>query len=65
MIELYDYRTSDVINYLIDKVSSDFGITKVKAKKLLLNALTYNITISEIKSQIEFLIEETESSNED
>ena len=58
MIELENLKMSDVLNYLADKVTEDFEVNKSLAKKLVINALLYNVVIEEIENQIRFLIDE-------
>ena len=54
-MELYNYTTSSVINYLVETLAENNGFTKAKAKQLLLNALTYNVVIEAIQEQVDFL----------
>lgn len=49
MRQLEDFTASQVIGYITDKVAEDKGITKALAKKLVINALCYNIVIEEIR----------------
>lgn len=60
MRKLEDFTQTEVMGYLINKVSDEFDIPKVQAKKLLLNALLYNVVVAEILEQIQFLMEEDE-----
>ena len=50
--------TTNVINYLTDNIAEDLGLSKKKAKEMLLQALLYNVVIAEIRDQIEFLLDE-------
>ena len=50
--------TTNVINYLTDNIAEDLGLSKKKAKEMLLKSLLYNVVIAEIKDQIEFLLDE-------
>ena len=54
---LYDYTMKQVVDYLVDDIAESKGVSKVLAKKLLINALTYNLVTDEISSQIDFLLE--------
>lgn len=54
-MELMNLTASQVINYLADNIAEGRGISKTKAKQLLLNALTYNVVIEEIEKQIDYL----------
>lgn len=58
MRNLENFKMSDVINYLSDKVSDDFQVNKSLAKKLVINALLYNVVVEEIENQIRFLLED-------
>ena len=60
MITLEDYKVSDVINYLVEKQVQEKGISKALAKKLLINAITYNVVVEAIEEQIDFLLESAE-----
>lgn len=54
---LENYTTTEVINYLTNRIAEEKNITKAYAKKLLINAITYNLVIEEINGQIDFLME--------
>lgn len=58
MRNLENFTMSEVIGYLADEVAMDKDISKALAKKLVLNALTYNCVVDEILGQINFLMEE-------
>ena len=58
MRNLENFKMSDVLNYLSDKVSDDFQVNKSLAKKLVINALLYNVVVAEIENQICFLLED-------
>lgn len=58
---LENYKTTDLINYLSATIAKEKNITKAYAKKLLLNAITYNVVFDEISSQINFLIEKEQN----
>ncbi len=57
MRELYDLKTSEVIDNIIKEVREhDPAISSKDAKKLILNALIYNCVIEEIIGQVDFLM---------
>ena len=58
MVDLENYTASQIIDYLVMEQVEKRGISKALAKKLLLNALTYNVVTAEIDNQINFLLEE-------
>lgn len=55
---------NQVVNYLADKFSKDFDISKAEARKYLIDALNYNVVVEELRLQIEFLIELNEQSEQ-
>lgn len=57
-MELYDFTATEIINYIVNKQVEEKGISKALAKKLVLNALSYNVVIEEIENQIDYLMEE-------
>lgn len=59
-----EFTLNQVANYLVDKFSKDFGISKSEARRYLIDALTYNVVVEELRLQIEFLIEQNEQSEE-
>lgn len=58
MKELENFKMSDVLNYLSDKVAGDFEVSKAQAKKLIINAICYNVVVEEIENQIAYLLDE-------
>lgn len=56
-MELENYTQAEVINCLVNHVAERCNVSKTHAKQLLLNALTYNIVVSEIDGQIDYLME--------
>lgn len=58
MIELEDFTLKQVTDYLIANIAEDKGISKALARKLFINAITYNVVVEEIRGQIDFLMEE-------
>ena len=57
MIQLEDFTLKQVTDYLIDNIAESRGITKTLARKLFINAITYNVVVEEINGQIDFLME--------
>jgi hypothetical protein len=46
-----------IINYLINKIKEDYGIkTSKEARELLFNAISYNVVVDSILSQIDYLL---------
>ena len=60
MKRLEDFTAGQVIDYLANKEAERLNISKSLAKKLVINAITYNVVVEEIENQIDFLIEEDE-----
>lgn len=58
MRELENFKMSEVLDYLVQKQVEEKGISKALAKKLVINALTYNVVVEAIEEQIDFLLEE-------
>ena len=58
MVDLENYTAYQIIDYLVMEQVEKRGISKALAKKLVLNALTYNVVTAEIDNQINFLLEE-------
>lgn len=58
MRELEDFTLKQVTDYLIENIAEDKGISKALARKLFINAITYNVVVEEIRGQIDFLMEE-------
>ena len=59
-----EFTLNQVANYLTDKFSKDFDISKAEARRYLIDALTYNVVVEELGLQIEFLIEQNEQHKE-
>lgn len=53
-----EFTLNQVANYLVDKFSEDFEISKSEARKYLIDALTYNVVVEAIWEQMNFLIYE-------
>ena len=58
MRELKDFTLKFVTDFLVDDIAEEKGISKALAKKLLINAISYNVVVGAIKDQIDFLMEE-------
>lgn len=58
MIELEDFTLKQVTDYLINNIAEEKGIPKALARKLFINAITYNVVVEEIRGQIDFLMED-------
>ena len=52
------FTLSQIANYLVDKFSEDFEISKSETRKYLIDALTYNVVVEAIWEQMNFLIYE-------
>ena len=59
-----EFTLNQVTNYLVDKFSKDFDISRSEARRYLIDALNYNVVVEELRLQIEFLIEQNEQSEE-
>lgn len=59
-----EFTLNQVANYLVDRFSKDFDISKSEARRYLIDALTYNVVVEELRLQIEFLIKQNEQSVE-
>lgn len=53
-----EFTLNQVANYLVDKFSEDFEISKSETRKYLIDALTYNVVVEAIWEQMNFLIYE-------
>ena len=58
MKELEDFTLKQVTDYLISKIAEEREISKSLARKLFINAISYNVVVEEINNQIDFLMEE-------
>ena len=58
MKELEDFTLKQVTDYLINKIAEEREISKTLARKLFINAISYNVVVEEINNQIDFLMEE-------
>ena len=58
MMKLDDFTLKQVTDYLINNIAENRGISKALARKLFINAISYNVVVEEINNQIDFLMEE-------
>ena len=58
MRKLEDFTLNQVTDCLINNIAEEKGISKALARKLFINAISYNIVVEEINNQIDFLMEE-------
>lgn len=58
MRELEDFTLKQVTDYLIEQIAEEREISKTLARKLFINAISYNVVVEEIKNQIVFLMED-------
>lgn len=57
MAGLEDFTISEVLDYIVRKQVEERGITRSQARKLVINALSYNIVVAAIDEQIDYLID--------
>lgn len=58
MKQLEDFTLKWVSDYLIDEIAQEKEISKSLARKLFINAISYNVVVESIKEQIDFLLED-------
>lgn len=58
MKQLEDFTLKLVSDYLIDEIAQEKEIPKSLARKLFINAISYNVVVESIKEQIDFLLED-------
>ncbi|MBO5112386.1 MAG: hypothetical protein J6C12_03460 [Lachnospiraceae bacterium] len=58
MKDLEDFTLKQVSDYLINEIAEEREISKALARKLFINAITYNVVVEEINNQIDFLLED-------
>ena len=58
MMKLEDFTLKQETDYLINKIAEEREITKALARKLFINAISYNVVVEEINNQRDFLMEE-------
>ena len=55
-MKLENYTTNEIINYLTLMIATDKGVSKALAKELVLNALSFNVVVSAIDEQVDYLL---------
>lgn len=60
-----EFTLNQIANYLVDKFSEDFEISKSETRKYLIDALTYNVVAEAIWEQMNFLIYEDRTEGEE
>lgn len=58
MRELHDYTLTEAVNFIVEDIVEAKGISKALAKKLVINALLYNVVTDEIIGQVYWLMED-------
>lgn len=58
MRNLENFTLKQVSDYIIEKQVQERGISKALARKLFINAISYNVVVEAIEEQIDFLMEE-------
>lgn len=58
MKQLEDFTLKQVSDYLINEIAINKDISKSLAKKLFINAISYNVVVESINEQIDFLLED-------
>lgn len=58
MADHLGFTLNQIANYLVDKFSEDFEISKSETRKYFIDALTYNVVVEAIWEQMNFLIYE-------
>lgn len=59
MKELMPLGVAEAMGALVDEIVKDHhGMSRSDARRLIANALTYNVVIEEIKGQINWLLDE-------
>lgn len=53
-----EFTLNQIVNYLTDKFSDEFEMSKAETRRYTIDALSYNIVVESIREQIEFLIEQ-------
>lgn len=57
MKKLENFTLKQITDYLIDNIEKDRNVSKSLARKLFINAISYNVVVEEINNQIDFLME--------
>lgn len=61
MLKLDDYTMSDIADYYVQRlIEKGLAATKSEARKLFLNALSYNLVVEAIENQVAFIREADE-----
>lgn len=58
MKELENFTLKQITDYLVDKIASDYSISKSLARTLFINAISYNVVVEAIEDQIDYLMED-------
>lgn len=58
MVDHIEFTLNQIVNYLTDKFSDEFGMSKAEIRRYIVDALSYNIVVESLREQIEFLIEQ-------
>lgn len=53
-----EFTLNQIVNYLTDKFSDEFEMSKAETRRYIIDALSYNVVVEAIREQIEFLIEQ-------
>lgn len=53
-----EFTLNQIVNYLIDKFSDEFVMSKAETRRYITDSLSYNVVVEAIREQIEFLIEQ-------
>ena len=56
MKKLENLTLKQITDYIIDDIATKQNISKSLAKKLFINAISYNIVVEAINEQVDFLI---------
>lgn len=59
MVNHIEFTLNHIVNYLTDKFSDEFGMSKAEIRRYIVDALSYNIVVESLREQIEFLIEQS------
>lgn len=53
-----EFTLNQIVNYLADKFSDEFKLSKTETRRYIIDALSYNVVVEAIREQIGFLIEQ-------
>ena len=59
-----EFTLNQIVNYLADKFSDEFELSKTETRRYIIDALSYNVVVQSIREQIEFLIEQNRQPKE-